>query len=318
MTTQLNLTRLLSVVALAIVALLAFTRPAPAATTIASFPCGNNYASGSYDSAGNVYVPCGDHSKIKVMGPDGTLKREIQLGFLTNDVAPSPDGAYLYATRGKAAPVRLNRQTDGSYIQDSTWKPASFQMWGATYQPSGQKITTDAAGNIYLADGSWANDHSIVLKYGPAGNLITQFGEWGNTWQLGVFYGLHGIAVKGDGSSVFTVEGNNNRIQRWDRQADGRYVAKASLGSTAETNPEPGSGSTVSTRLAGRAGWHRPTMPASMRRATSTSSTRRATRSSSSPPIGSTSRPRNWGPTQTRSARTASPWPRTATSTWDR
>jgi sugar lactone lactonase YvrE len=211
------------------------------------FECGTVYGSGSHDSHGDVYIPCGDPTVVKIFSADGALKQNVELGFASNDIAPSPDGAYLYATRcgpagceqGAAAPVRLARGDDGRYAIDPGWRLQGYPMDGYTYPPGGHFIATDGIGNIYLADGAWGTNltHTVV-KYESDGSLVTRFGRRQESWAGGSFWWqLNGLTVNPDGTRVYTVEGGNNRVQRWDLQADGAYGAVDVIGSTEATNP---------------------------------------------------------------------------------
>ena len=205
--------------------------------------CGGGYNSGSYDDAGNLYIPCGNPSTIRVYDPAGQLQRQISLGFFVSDVAPSPDGQFLYTASGDATPRRLNRQADGSYALDANWRLASYPMYGQQTTPRGHFIATDGAGNIYLADGAWSSSNAhTVIKYAAGGAFVTRFGEYeANSWSDGKFYWmLTGLAVSPDGSKVYTTEAGNNRVQRFDRQLDGSYTFAWRFGGTPENNPDRG------------------------------------------------------------------------------
>ena len=232
--------RLTTAVALSLATLAgtaAVTAPAASAeetTTIEAFTeCNGGYGSGSgWDDAGRTYLACG--STIRVYTATGAFERSISVPFTADDVAPSPNGAHLYVARGSASPARLDRQGDGSYAV-SGWAPQSYSLYGTTYAPKGRWLATDAAGNLYVADGAWtSNSTHTVLKYAPDGRLITRFGEWANSWNTGTFYWqLNGLSVSRDGSQVVTVEGGNDRLQRWGRQADGSYAVTSVFGSNA-------------------------------------------------------------------------------------
>jgi sugar lactone lactonase YvrE len=155
---------------------------------------------------------------------------------------PSPDA-------GKLEPgiKRLNRQADGTYAVDASWKPQRYSIDGVLQQPWGRNLATDAAGNIYVADGAWQHqdgvrgDQNTVVKYAPNGALITRFGKrpYLSSWALGDFYWqLDGVGVSRDGARVYTTETGNNRVQYWDRQADGSYRATGYLGSDAQTDSD--------------------------------------------------------------------------------
>lgn len=204
-----------------------------------------NAASGSWDDAGRLYIPCGSPSTIRVYDSEGVLQRSIQPGFTVSDVAPSPDGSVLYAARGASEPVRLVRQQDGSYTVDQDWTLASYvsPVNQQSVRPHGLFISTDGSGNIYLADGQWAGgargEVHTVIKYAPDGTLLTRFGQkQAGSWSDGIFnHSLTGLVASRDGSRVYTTENGNNRVQRWDRQANGSYSFHSRFGGTAETDP---------------------------------------------------------------------------------
>lgn len=228
------------------VALLALPGSAAAAYTVEPWAdCGAGFNSGSYDDAGTLYVPCGNPSTVRAFGADGLEKTSVGLSFFVSDVAPSPDGAYLYVTSSDIAPRRLNRQADGTYVLDPNWAMQQYSLYGAK-TPHGAFLDTDSAGNIYLADGAWSpNNTHTVVKYDPAGNVITRFGEYTfypandpRSWDLDYFYWmLTGVLAVGDGSVVYTLEGGNDRVQKWTRQGNGSYKASTSYGGSPATDP---------------------------------------------------------------------------------
>lgn len=201
--------------------------------------CAGGYNSGTWDDAGRVYVPCGNPSVIGVYDESAALVQSIPLDYFVSDVAPTGDGRYLYLATG-GEPRRLARQGDGSYAADPTWAPQPYAMWGRTYAPRGHFVDTDDAGRVYVADGYWATGTHTVLVYRPDGSLVTRFGEWAKeSWQLGhFFHALGGVAVVGDGGTVYTTEAGNNRIQTWTRQPGGSYVPTGSFGGTAANNAD--------------------------------------------------------------------------------
>ncbi|MBC7462626.1 MAG: hypothetical protein H7287_14825, partial [Thermoleophilia bacterium] len=117
------------------------------------------------------------------------------------------------------------------------------QLGGQQYAAGGLSVATDAAGNVYLADGAWApNQTNTVVKYGPDGRVLTRFGSYGDkSWAIGSFYWmLTGLTVTDDGATVYTSEVGNNRIQTWQRQGDGSYIATSAYGGTAANNADRG------------------------------------------------------------------------------
>ena len=194
--------------------------------------------SGSYDNAGNLYIPCGTGAtaKIFVYDANGQKTGEITPGFTVSDVAPSGDGARLYLARGELTPERLVRQVNGTYTLDAAWNLATYDYFGTPKTPTGHFITVDSAENVYVADGSFgANFTHRVVKYTSAGVFVTQFGDQSSSGSADTFYGLHGLVVTPDGSKIYTADGNNSRVVRWDRQVNGSYARNAfQLGTTQE------------------------------------------------------------------------------------
>ena len=203
--------------------------------------CSSGYNSGQWDNAGNLFIPCGSPSTIRVYDSNGTLTQTFAAGFSVKDVAPSRDGQYVYVS-GSAAPKRFSKQPNGSYTLDTGWSLSTYPMYGKQWAPKGYFITVDGNGDIYLADGAWGgNGTHTVVKYSPDGSFITRFGEYSQTWELGTFYWmLTGIAVTPDGSRVYTAEVGNNRVQLWDRQLDGSYAVSGSWGGTEANNADRG------------------------------------------------------------------------------
>lgn len=205
--------------------------------------CAGGYNSGQWDDDGRLYIPCGNPSTIRIYDSAGTLRQSVALGFYASDVAPAARGEHLYVAGGNTAPRRLIRTSDGAYVLDTSWKLTPYPMYGTLYQPRGHFLSTDASGYIYLADGAWSsNGTHTVIKYSPGGAFLTRFGEYAEkSWSTGSFYWmLTGLVASRDGRHVFTTEVGNNRVQRWDRGADGNYSASWSLGSTALSNPDRG------------------------------------------------------------------------------
>lgn len=185
--------------------------------------CGGGFNSGSWDSNGLVYVPCGNPSVIGIYDQDAHRTGQVDLDYFVSDVAPTRDGSYLYVATGSSAPRRLARQSDGSYLADDSWQPESYVMWGSSrFEARGYFVATDAAGRVYVSDGYWSpNNTHTVLVYDSFGKLITRFGEWKNSWDTGTFYwALGGIAVNDSGSVIYTAEAGNNRVQIWTRQGE--------------------------------------------------------------------------------------------------
>jgi Ca2+-binding RTX toxin-like protein len=131
-------------------------------------------------------------------------------------------------------PERLVKQPNGSYTLDAAWNLATYDYFGTPKTPTGQFITVDGAENVYVADGSFGGNFTHrVVKYTSAGAFVTQFGDQSSSGSADTFYGLHGLVVTPDGSKIYTADGNNSRVVRWDRQANGTYSRNAfQLGTT--------------------------------------------------------------------------------------
>jgi O-antigen ligase len=232
--------------ALAMFLPLAVTVPAGAVEySVDSFDCGGARGSGQADELGNFYVPCGVLNRIfrphiRVYDANGAVRQVIEIDYRdgdqaqATDVAPSPDGSHLYVMRRRL--WRLNRQPDGSYVLDRTWKlqPFPYPAWGGKHDVRGEFVATDALGFLYLSSGTWYPTPNTVVKYSPTGRFVTNFGEVvKKSWDLGHFYWmLAGLTVTRDGRSVYTAEVGNNRIQRFDQQPDGTYRSTLSFGNT--------------------------------------------------------------------------------------
>lgn len=250
---------------------MAAERWVPEAETCGGF----NYTergSGQIDGRGYLYVPCSQSA-----GPDGTLHHDNYVAILdasgrqvgrtpldfapddgvasttrASDVAPSPDGSYLYVVHYTEFTVyRFVRQPDGSYRANTQaeWSLGWFPAYGGgapAYKPRGQFIATDATGHLYFSTGLWTcmegsphcTDNAIV-KYAPSGAFVTRFGrKLGWSWALGDSHGnFGGVAVTADGRRVFVTDINNSRVQRFDRTADGSYGAVLAMGMNQHTDP---------------------------------------------------------------------------------
>lgn len=218
----------------------------------------SSFNSGGTDASGQLYVACGS-SAILVYDPSGKRLPNISNPAGTvHDVAASPSGNYLYLARGNNPPARLVRSSGSNYSWDQSWQPEKYPypdsgLVDDRSTPLGRFIATDGSGAIYLSDGawvahhvlegSWNQTHTTVVKYSADGSYLTRFGVRNNGWALGDFSpGMHGLDVTQDGSRVFVADGNNNRVQRFDRQQGGSYVATAAIGSTELTDPDRSGG----------------------------------------------------------------------------
>ncbi|MCW2948999.1 MAG: phage tail protein, partial [Thermoleophilia bacterium] len=213
--------------------------------------CGGPRGGGQRDNAGNLYLPCArtattNTPTIRVYNAAGTLVSATASPQLPggsaylSDVAPSPDGSYLYVAQNDTKSYyRLVRQGNGSYAYDASFHFAQYQYGPTLKDPHGEFLTTDASGNIYISNGTWVAAWlaapMTVLRYDASGRFLGRFGEDSSkSRKLGEFYWMiTDLAVTPDGMHVYTTEVGNNRVQRWDRQFDGSFVATTIYGNTA-------------------------------------------------------------------------------------
>lgn len=266
--------RPLGMLLLAVAALLVMPTAATAATTFASVAeaCGghddNERGSGQVDAQGRLYIPCsvsaeyGFDNHIGVFNAAGQKIARIDLEFFRDgrnyratDVAPSPDGRYLYVMRmGDGLVWRFVRQGDTGYRyradSQAEWRLADFPWKGCMKRPQGQFLATDGNGDLYVSHGLWWNSGDLpadatacdrlradtVVKYRPeagGGRFLSTFGEkGGDTWALGYSRGAWGgVAVTATGDRVFVTDINNSRVQRFDRvPGTDTYAVKLAFG----------------------------------------------------------------------------------------
>lgn len=191
---------------------------------------------GQSDQNGVLYAACA----TKVMRWDryGAALPEISLaGMGLNgplDVAPSPDGRFLYVTQGANAPRRLNRGNTGAYTLDAAWRLGQFLVWNVPSAPIGHAIETDGRGDIYVSNAARLHGYQrSIAKYSPDGTFITAFGDWGR--EPGNWVANQGFTVSRDGRRVYVGEncGTNciygtagydgSRVTRYDFTAGGTY-----------------------------------------------------------------------------------------------
>jgi sugar lactone lactonase YvrE len=202
--------------------------------THVSWDCGGQRGSGQTDRAGNLYVTCYNYNgasepNIQIFTPGGVLRQVIQLDARAFSVAPSPDGSIIYVVKTGTSAVERWVRSGSTYVHDAGWRLAAFPSDGGLAQPTGEFVAVDASGYIYFSTGTWTNAPMAVVKYAPDGSYVTRMGSYvSQSWALGSFYWMNaGVAVTPDGAHVYVTEVGNNRVQRFDRNADGSYTAAA-------------------------------------------------------------------------------------------
>lgn len=214
----------------------AYTLSTHADYTAATGPvCNTN---GSSDSTGVLYLPCG---AIRRYSRTGARLADIPLPAGLNapvDVAPSPDGAYLYISQGAQTPRRLNRQANGTYVLDPTWRLKQLYVWNVPWTPVGHALATDGRGDIYVSNSSfWIyNTQNSIAKFAPDGTFITAFGDYGK--EDGNWITNQDVAVSRDGRRVYVGENcgkscvytnpdyQGSRVTRYDYTPGGTYKYK--------------------------------------------------------------------------------------------
>ncbi len=219
----------------------ASSTPAATAATYELRDYGTKCVSGQTDERRYTYVICHDairENYLRVLDPAGRITTTLRMPG-ANDVAPAPDGSYVYVSGGGNYPLRrFVRRVDGTYAQDYAWVPPTFRMWGRDQPSKGRQIATDGYGNLYVANGVWTDELlHVVVKFDPQGRYVTHFGGFSSTWNTGTFYSLSGIAVSRDGRHIYTTELHNSRVQRFDRQGDGSYRYALRFGNDEATDP---------------------------------------------------------------------------------
>jgi len=224
-----------ALLALPTTGLAASTLKTSASYTIGATPC--NAWGGQSDQNGVYYYVCGN-ATVSRNDIDGAALPNLalpNLGVGPIDIAPSPDGSYLYVEQNTNSPIRYNRQPNGTYVRDATWKLQDFPYGGKNWRAFGRLLQTDGRGDIYLSNGSyWAGNAvatpSAVVKYSPDGTLLTQFGDYGK--EDGNWITNMGLAVSRDGRRVWVGENcgtactngsEGSRVTRYDFVAGGRY-----------------------------------------------------------------------------------------------
>jgi hypothetical protein len=191
------------------------------------------WGSGEFDESGTMYIPSNSKT-VRRYAKDGTALAAITTPYTAVDVAPSPDGQYVYYSDYTTI-RRMVRAADGSYSADTAWAPAQFVAGGTAWTPKSRWVSTDAYGYLYISNGGWqVGNPNMILKYAPSGALVTQFGDYGQA--TGQFDVNQGLAVSRDGRRVYTVEQTMGRVQEFDWGYDGSYHFTRTWGTTDTNN----------------------------------------------------------------------------------
>lgn len=192
---------------------------------------------GQSDNNGVFYTTCGTklyrYDRFGQRLADVLLPGEVGS---PRDVAPSPDGKYLYVSQGAGTPKRLVRQANGTYSLDANWKLDKLSYWNLEWTPVGHAIATDGRGDIYVSNGSfWASQgtQTSIAKYHPDGSFVTAFGDYGK--EPGNWIVNMDLAVSRDGRRVWVGENcgtacnyedpdySASRVTRYDFTPGGTY-----------------------------------------------------------------------------------------------
>lgn len=127
---------------------------------------------------------------------------------LSPNGTPYPNGA----TKGSI--LRLNRQSDGSWLYDPSFKAGPFKIAGGNYWAA-RYVDVDASGQLYVTVNSY------VYELDKTGQIVSAFGGGqtaypGGPWVEG-FDTPEGLAVSADGREILIVEQQHHLVQRWQR-----------------------------------------------------------------------------------------------------
>jgi len=147
--------------------------------------------------AGSVTAATATSLTVKV--PAGAQDGKISISIGAHTTRSANDFTYIYTVSTLAGDGTLG-------FKDGAGKDAKFQdAFG---------LTVDAAGNVYVADGS----NNRVRKITPAGEVSTLAGSGAIGYKDGagneaLFNYPHGLAVDADGN-VYVADAGNNRIRK--------------------------------------------------------------------------------------------------------
>ena len=188
----------------------------------------SSWGSGGSDENGTLYSAC-DATIIR-FDRNGVKLPNLVLPAASTDVAPSPDGSFIYVFQADTVQRYDKVVATNTYVKDTAWKIASFTFDGIVWPVRGRGISVDAWGNLYISNGAWYDSQAnVVAKFRADGTFVTAFGGWGNG--VGQFNVNMGIAVSRDGRTIYVTEQTNGRIQRFDYN-NGQYTYTLTFGTT--------------------------------------------------------------------------------------
>jgi tripartite motif-containing protein 71 len=162
------------------------------------------------DQDGNLFVA--DSAGVQKLAPDGQFILRVgadELKTAQGGLALAPDERLLYVT-GFEPKVWVFNTSDGSLAR-TIGQPGSAP--GQLSQPV--DVTTDNAGNLYVADAGNAR----VEKFAPDGTHLLSLGGYGQ--ERGQFSNPRAVAVDGAGR-IYVGQGDDFLIQRFN--PDGSYL----------------------------------------------------------------------------------------------
>jgi len=232
------------------------------------------------DAGGNVYVTDIVNDRVQKLTSNGTFITEWGSKGSGNGQFDSPrdlatDAAgNVYVTDTDFTHDPNNRILDNNRIQKFTSNGTFITKWGTFGDGNGQfngadGVTTDAAGNVYVAD----VDNARIQKFTSNGTFITKWGSFGDCTfgcANGEFAFPQDVATDAAGN-VYVADTNSDRIQKFGI-VPAVTITKGAKGKTRKRratfrfrSDEPGS--TFACRLDKR-NWQRCTSPVRYRKLT--------------------------------------------------
>ena len=215
----------------------------------ANTDCGASW-SGNADSAGRVYHGCG--YKIQIRDAKGAIIAQYDPGETYNgtrvpigrrDVAPSPDGTYIYYSVGDRldtgfTQAQLNagwgsihrlKKTSTGYTRDTT-----FSVGPVNPETGALQKSSDGWGTRYLAVGAdgtvFTTSNAFLLAYSPTGSLVGVYGGYGATGAASGFDVMEGVAANRAGTYIYATEQSHQYIARFAKNSAGKWVPDKVVG----------------------------------------------------------------------------------------